>query len=306
MSETAQSRRKRLTISLRFFLLLVIVIGVALGWMAYKVRRQKRAVAAIQAYGGFVRYDWEVASPNAPGFNGKVPATAHPPGPAWLRRLLGDELFQEVVQVSLVYDESSGKRMNTPRRDDEVMPYLRDFPQLRVLLIQGEQASDRGFASLKDLGDLEEIYAWEASKLTDNGVANLKDLKKLRTLHIGHSRLSDVGLKYLAALPRLERASLQGNHISDEGLRAIQNMTSLKQLHVGLGHGVITDAGLAHLKRMSRLSVLDIQRSRVTAAGLLSLRKLPKLTEIWCSETGVTDEDVRKLPLTWPGLTLRR
>jgi hypothetical protein len=40
-------------------MVLVLVIGALLGWMARRARVQREAVAAIQKAGGMVGYNWE-------------------------------------------------------------------------------------------------------------------------------------------------------------------------------------------------------------------------------------------------------
>ena len=97
--------RHRLKISLRAMMLVILVLGLWLGWRVNKAREQREAVAAVQRYGGWVHYDYEFV-------NGKLTSGRSPRAPRWLRGLLGDAFFQEVRQVSLVYDNSSGKRFD--------------------------------------------------------------------------------------------------------------------------------------------------------------------------------------------------
>ena len=71
--------RRRLRLSLRAFLVLVLVLGGWLGWQAHKAREQRLAVEAIRQYGGFVHYDWEFVG-------GALSTGRQPRAPAWLRR----------------------------------------------------------------------------------------------------------------------------------------------------------------------------------------------------------------------------
>ena len=296
MSTIDRTRKPRsYNISLRVFLVLVLALGVGMGWKANKVRRQQRAVAAIRAYGGFVHYDWELV-------NGSVVTGRKLWAPAWLRRLLGDEFFQDVAQVSLVYDDTTGKRIETARKDDSIMPELRGLTGLRVLLLQGAQATDAGVANLEGLTSLEHLYMWDATQLTDAGVAHLKELNNLTQLHINHSRITDVSLDHLGKLNGLENLSLQGNHFTDKGLEHIRGLNNLTSLCIGLGQCEVTDAGLVHLKGMSKLRVLDIQHSQVTEDGIRQLRPLPKLAEIWGSGSKITREGIDRLHSEMPSL----
>ena len=56
---TVKAPRRRLSLSLRESMLLVLGLGLWLGWQARLAREQREAVAAIEEYGGFVRFDWE-------------------------------------------------------------------------------------------------------------------------------------------------------------------------------------------------------------------------------------------------------
>ena len=87
--------RIRLSLSLRMLLLLILVAALWLGWRVDKARRQRRAIAQVEKYNGYVRFDYEYA-------NGNEIQGAQPWGPKWLRRHLGDDYFREVSQVIYV------------------------------------------------------------------------------------------------------------------------------------------------------------------------------------------------------------
>ena len=81
--------------SLRTLLLVMLMASVGMSWFAVKmqwVRRQREAVEVITRLGGFVTYDWRSDG-----------SGLEPPGPAWLRNLLGEDFFGEVVEVLLAH-----------------------------------------------------------------------------------------------------------------------------------------------------------------------------------------------------------
>ena len=111
--------RRRFQYSLRTLLLFVLLVNIVMAWFGANWRaagQQRDAVAAIKALGGSVRYDYvppgTVTGPTTSPFAAPpgavsplaVPALAAtaptvPPGPAWARRLLGDDFFANVVDV---------------------------------------------------------------------------------------------------------------------------------------------------------------------------------------------------------------
>jgi hypothetical protein len=82
-------RRRWFQFSLRGFLVVMTGLGIWLGVIANRAREQRAAVVAIKELGGTVYYDWELETGGTPR------------GPAWLRRLVGDEHFQKVQMVNL-------------------------------------------------------------------------------------------------------------------------------------------------------------------------------------------------------------
>jgi hypothetical protein len=80
--------------TLRTLLIFVTLAGCGFGWLGFKIREARQeaaAVAAIEKAGGFVFYSfqWEP-------FNFIYAPDAAPPGPKWLRAILGDHFFTSV------------------------------------------------------------------------------------------------------------------------------------------------------------------------------------------------------------------
>jgi hypothetical protein len=78
---------------------LVAVAGISMNWFAHRLRqsmRQNEAVEAILNLGGGVRFDFEIDQSSNP-----LPK-ASPPGPAWLRYWIGDDLagtWRRVIRI---------------------------------------------------------------------------------------------------------------------------------------------------------------------------------------------------------------
>ena len=92
-AKSTQRRPPWLRFSLRTFLVISVVIGVACGWLGSllsRVQHQRRIVNQVQAGGGHVEYDYQVTY---------EPDLQHPPGPWLVRRILGDDVFAYVESV---------------------------------------------------------------------------------------------------------------------------------------------------------------------------------------------------------------
>ena len=82
--------RRYLRFSVRGLIVLVLVIGLGLGWIVRSVRIQREAVASITRAGGSLEYEWQWNNRrNAPQ---EVPRT-----PRWLAEFTGVEFFDYVV-----------------------------------------------------------------------------------------------------------------------------------------------------------------------------------------------------------------
>ena len=200
--------------SIRAMMLIVLLVAVLLGWQANKAREQREAVAAVKKYGGWVHYDYEFV-------NGKLTTGRSPWGPRWLRGMLGDLFFQNVRQVSLVYDDSTGKRFDNSNllACDDLLEKILKLPGIKELYLKETQTTDEGLRHIGKLTELEIFFIWDAKSVTDRGISRLVGLKNLKNIHISQSNLTDDSLALLSSLPSVDEMSLQGNHFSDEGLR---------------------------------------------------------------------------------------
>jgi hypothetical protein len=88
------SPRSNWRFGLRALLVLIVVIGGWLGWIAHSARVQREAVAAIEKAGGWSAYDWEWRD------GSRIP-NGKPWGPKWLVDFIGVDHFGSVVAVGL-------------------------------------------------------------------------------------------------------------------------------------------------------------------------------------------------------------
>ena len=139
-------RRRWLQFSLSSIFLLVTVLGVWLGIVVNQAREQREAVAAIKAAGGVVYYDWEE---HHDPFGDE---DAVPPGPAWLRRFIGDDFFLKANIVSFRYmpDRKTTEILN-------LVPHLRRLGSLEAVFVPARTSQgtvDKLRAALPDCDEI--------------------------------------------------------------------------------------------------------------------------------------------------------
>ena len=282
-------RRRWYRYGLRTLLIVVTLAGCGFGWLAMKVRegrRQQAAVEAIRELGGGVAYDYEFDA------QGNYAANATPPGPAWLRALLGDDFFRNARRVGL-----AGSLVNDA--GVEFLIHLKELPQLQTLELTGTKISDADLVNFKGLTQLKSLKlgskrshrrrtresrrrspsskrsTWGKTRVTGPGLEYLKGLPRLRTLNLGgdddrRSKITDAGLEHISGLTRLTNLYLVHAPITDAGLANLA--LPLKQLQtLNLGLDPITDAGLVHLSGLTELKSLNLVATMVTDAGLVHL-----------------------------------
>jgi hypothetical protein len=225
--------------------------------------------------GGWVRYDFELLDARhdrIPGAKSWVPT--------WLLERTGLDLFHDVVEVNMVYNNERGRRDNS-QVTDEIKQHLHAFPRLEMLLLKEGQASDECLAAASRLPRLKKLYCWDAHDATDAGAAHLRRLSNLTYIHISESKLTDESLRSFGRMPQLEGLSLQGNQFTDSGLAHLKDLDQLTSLWVNMGQSRMSDAGLAHLSGLTSLEVLAVP-AEVTDEGVAKLKqKLPNLKTVY-------------------------
>ncbi len=114
--------------------LLLLMLAVSLVMSAYATlrkaaRAQRASVEAVLKLGGKVTYDYEKDPANP---------THQPPGPPWLRKLLGNDWFVTVTRVDLGQCPIS----------DAGLEQFQGLPRLQVLDLAWTKVSDEGLGQL--------------------------------------------------------------------------------------------------------------------------------------------------------------
>ena len=200
----------RFQFSILSLLVLVVAVALPFAWLATEMkaaRKQKAVVEWIQKAGRRAAYDYELDQEGS-----SIPGPgAKPPGPAWLRKLLGDDLFANVTAVYFV----------SPRVDDAGLEGLTRLAQLQWLDLSGTEISDSELQHLKGLSRLRGICL-DNTTISDGGLEHLKGLTQLQTLWLNDTTISDSGLEHLKGLTQLCTLWLGGTKVSDAGVKKLQ------------------------------------------------------------------------------------
>lgn len=230
-------KRRWFRFSMRTLLIVMTLLCVGIGWKMNQVRNLRRAVAEAQRLGATISYFHELDATTSP---------AEPPGPKWLRRIFGDDFFEEVDQIQIYNDQAN----------DDTLALIAKLPRIRSLIVRSNAFTDKGLASLAGASELETLELTSAN-VTASGYANLKGLRKLMSISFRKN-------------PTVE----------DSWLTEIAKLTQVHYLYLTCPQ--FTDAGLVHLQTASGLRELDLRGSGVTKEGVELLKTfLPK-----CKITG--------------------
>jgi len=225
--------RRRFQFSIRSLLVMVVVVAVPCSWLAVemkKAREQKSAVEAIRKLGKSVAYDYEFDR------SGRYRWDAPPPGPAWLRNLLGDNFLTEAL----------------------------------IVFLDDTEVTDADMERIKHLDRLQRLEL-QNTKITDTGLQHVKDFTQLGYLDLSSTQVTDAGMKNLKGLAKLWLFDLTGTQVTGAGLEHLKGLNELQVLM--LSYTQVTDAGLEHLEGLIKLRDLNVTGTKVTDAGVKKLQQ---------------------------------
>jgi hypothetical protein len=127
-----KSRRRRLRFSVSGLMALVLILGRGLGWILYRARVQREAVAVIKRVGGQFAYNWR--------WSNAMPIFPRPKGgwPESVRRTFDPDVLNTVTYV----------RLNGSECDDEALRAACRFLWLQALTVINTSVTDAGAEEL--------------------------------------------------------------------------------------------------------------------------------------------------------------
>jgi hypothetical protein len=153
-ADPPKDKRRWFQFSLRTLLIGTLICAIPCALLGRKIERkrnERNAIEAIKALGGQVFYVHEEYPPT------------EPPGALWLRKVLGENFFDEIDSVEL--SESA-------ITDDDVV-ILNSLPQLRGISARKTRISDAALETLKGSTQVQ-ILTLSDTGVTDAGLECLK------------------------------------------------------------------------------------------------------------------------------------
>jgi hypothetical protein len=247
------AHRRWLRFSLRFLMLLVVLIAIPLAWKVNRVRHQREVVSVIARLDGDLLYDYQRrAITDGP--------TQQPAGPQWIRRFVGDDFFADVVQVQL-----SGAQVS-----DGTLARVVSLPELQLLGVRSDNVTDQGLAMVARKKSLMSLTL-RSNRLTPAGIDYLAELPNLQFLRCSGLQVDDRWIPHLAKLKSLRTLVLSDTRITDEGLAGLRSMPMLDGLF--FDDTPITDFGLEQLEVFTNLERLGLRQTQVTTGGIQRIQK---------------------------------
>lgn len=186
----------------------------------HRVRDLRIAIKEVQRLGGDITYAHHV----------------DPPGPKWVRLILGDDFFVEVTQIQLYTDEVNDATLaviaKLPRIDSLIvksdgvtnkgLAVLAHANGLMAVDIRSANVTAAGYLQLKDLASLRSLILRQNTAVNDTWLADILELKQVRYLTLRYSGITNRGLEELQQATWLDLIDLMGTKVSPEGVKQLQ------------------------------------------------------------------------------------
>lgn len=215
---TFQSKKKKiLRVSLRAFFVAFSLLCVWLGFLVNAAHRQNRVVDLVHSLGGSVGYDYQY---EAPEFKimvdhadiGGVGPPPTPPGPKWLRELLGDHYFCDVVTVHL----------SDSRVTNDVVMDIGKLTSLRSLTLANcPKVTDEGVKHLRTSLPLWNL-SLNGTQCSDAGVRHISKVKTLEVLDLGNTPITNGFAEHIRELNQLQYLQVEGTAVSEAAQAELQ------------------------------------------------------------------------------------
>jgi Leucine-rich repeat (LRR) protein len=260
---------------LRTLMAFVIVSSVVFGWIgiiAQRARQQRHIVAELQSYGASIDYSLEVNT----SFGRPFEWGGDPPGPEWLRNLVGADFLAAPMRLECIGKGS-----------DDILAVAAKLPSLELIEVgHSNRVTDAGLGQLATLKKLRKLHVSNTS-VSDAGLTHLRSLRNLEVLALSHTNVTDAGTKELSGLRNLQEVSLSNTSITDETMRFLEQ---LPLVGLDVDFTCISDEGVRHIGNMRQMKYLSLANTNISDAGLVHLASLVHLEELNLDNTNISDQ----------------
>ena len=202
-------KRRWLQFSLRGLLFLMVMIAVPLGWVAYKVRRQRQLQqiseieTVLQEKGWHVQYTHD--------------RTGASTILKQLQRFWGEEDGPKLTIAFPLRWEDCVKVTVYQISDIGALTHLKDLGLIHT------KVTDAGLVNIERLTNLESLSLFN-TQVTDNGLVHVEGLTQLRELDLGYTKVTDAGLSHLEGLAQLRSLDLSGTQVTNAGVQKLKKI----------------------------------------------------------------------------------
>jgi hypothetical protein len=273
-------RRRRLAVSVRTTMLVVLILAAGLAQIARRARTQRQAVARINQAGGSVGYDFPFSLVESSW------------SPEWLKRL-------ETVTVSYCAPDIGASSSVGANAGERVFAYQGANPNTRPRHAIITRMGDPDVRSSKNPNRLP-----LPGDIATMSIAEIDSARSNAELEVDPDSKPDLDARaYWARLVRRESywspwqpewlrqligddlfrrvtsAFFSGRAVTDESLTPVEDLRHVRRFML-FSTPDVTDAGLAHLRYSTELQIADLWEARVTGACFAYFAHLDQLREL--------------------------
>jgi hypothetical protein len=239
---------------------------------------------------------------------------AKPPGPAWIRKLLGDDFLYPAVEVN-IQPIGWGSWSEPSPLVDMHYAYVANLPHVRRLNVKCMPLRDDALAHIGRAKSLEQLQLDVSDRferdavfgrfaevgISDRGLQHLANLYRLESLTIstnyrgrtGQPMITDEGLAPVARLKKLFELYLVRTSIRGPGLRYLRELPNLEILSIDTAP--LRDDGIEHLAACKKLRCIELRSVSVSPAGFRRLAESESLEHLILANTQIGDRGLAEL-----------
>lgn len=244
----------RFQYSLRTLFVVVSISAVLSYYGAWFVNGHTRqaSMTKVCQWGAHVRYHHE--------YNAQGDLTNDdPPGPSWLRSILGEHFFSSPHSLDLLIT-------NDPSPvPDEIVDLIGDMEPLQELTLGNHRITEKQMLAICRLHNLR-VLDLNFAGVTDVGAKHLGRLSRLNALGLGCSEITNKGVAELQHLTELRTLGISSTELTDDVAPSLSQFDSVRDL--GIRRTLITDVGFLQLTKMRNLESIDIGVTSITPAAI--------------------------------------